>query len=126
METQEFKTKVQAIGEALKMSVILGSDEDMRWNKFAHLIGSDGQEIQVQNGDYKTKNRLNFFGCFPKNEKGEHMHYGALPSITVAVEKSPEKIARDIEKRLLPIYLPELEKAIEQVEQSNKYHQSNQ
>ncbi len=116
METQEFKTKVIAIGAALKMSVTFGTDEDMRWNKWAHFIGSDGQEIRVQNGDYKTKGRFDFSGCFPRNERGEYQHYGTAPSITVTVEKSPEQIARDIERRLMPEYLLKLKKTQNQVE----------
>ena len=124
MEIQEFKIKVEAVAAALKMSVTFASDEDMRWNKWAHLKGPDNQEIRVENGDYKTKGRFSFSGCFPRNEKGEYLHYGKSTSITVAVDTTPERIAKAIQSRLLPEYLIELKKAIEQTEASNRYHRT--
>lgn len=124
MEIQEFKTKAEAIGAALKMSVTFASDEDMRWNKRAHLKTIDGEEIRVENGDYKTKGRFSFHGCYPRNEKGEHMHYGPSVSITVAAEKTAEQIAKDVERRLMPEYRAELKKAQEQAESSNRYHRA--
>ncbi len=124
MEIQEFKTKVEAIGAILNMSVTFASEEDMRWTKWAHLTGGDGQDIMIEIGDHKTKERFSLTGCFPRDNQGNYLHYGSSRSITVAAEKSPEQIARDIEKRLIPEYLVELKKALDQVETSNRYHRA--
>ncbi len=123
MEIQAFKEKVEKISEILQMAITFASDEDMRWNKWAHLT-SEGRDIRIECGDYKTKGRFSICGCFPTNEYHEPMHYGPSGSITVAVEKTPENIARDIERRLMPEYLVELKKTQEQAEVSNRYHKA--
>ncbi len=122
MEIQEFKTKIEAVAAVLKMAVDFASDEDMRWNLWAHLLGPDSQEILVQTGAYKLTGHFRFSGCFPRSETREYSHYGESPSISVSVEKSAEQIARDIERRLMPNYLIALKKAQDQVEASNRYH----
>jgi hypothetical protein len=65
----------------------------------------------------------------PKNAKGETPYvtgYGQLgkrmPSINVSFDKTPQQIAKDIERRLLPEYLPVLEKAVEQIADSDAYY----
>ncbi len=59
-----------------------------------------------------------FYGCYQtryvtKNEK--------RAEIGVSGDKSPEKIAQDIKKRLLPIYEPQLAKARECKQKSDDY-----
>ena len=125
METQEFKDKVNQVGNILKMSVQFPSEEDMRWHKWAYLT-KDSQSIRISNGSYQKENKLHIAGDFPKSTKGESSHYGEPISINVSVSKTPEQIARDIEKRLLPVYLPELEKAVNQTNSTNIYHQKRE
>jgi hypothetical protein len=122
MEIQEFKNKVNAIGAILKMSVQFPSEEDMRWNRWAHLT-KDHQKIRMSNGDYQNEHKFHIAGDFPTSIKGESGRYGEPISINVSDSKAPEQIARDIEKRLLPIYLPELAKAVDQVNSTNLFHQ---
>lgn len=121
MEIQEFKEKVNQVAIILKMNILFPSDDDMRWNKYAHLT-KGYQEIRISNSDCGDI-QFHISGDFPKTEKGQHIHYGQSPSINVSDSKTPEQIARDIEKRLLPIYLPELEKTIGQVDRINIYDQ---
>ena len=122
MEIQEFKEKVGQVGAILEMTVEFPSDEDMKWNKFAYLI-KEHQKIGIRHGGYQNASKFHIDGDFPRAENGGYSHYGQSPSINVSDSKTPEQIARDIEKRLLPVYLPELEKAIKQVEQANVYDQ---
>ncbi len=119
MEIQEFKEKVNQVGTILKMSIEFPSDEDMRWNKYAYLT-KEHRNIRISNID---KKKLHISGDFPKTEKGQYVHYDQSPSINISDSKTPKQIARDIDKRLLPIYLPKLEKAINQINQINIYDQ---
>jgi hypothetical protein len=118
METQEFKNKIGQVAIILKMSVEFPSDEDMKWQRWAHLI-KEYQKIRIS---IATEQKVHITGDFPTSIRGESGCYESKSSIYVSVTKSSEQIARDIERRFLPVYLPELEKAINQVKQSNDYH----
>ena len=126
MELQEFKDKVNQVATILKMSIAFPSDEDMRWHKYSHLT-KEHQKIRISNGAYQEEHKLHISGEFPRTIKGEVGRYGeSKSSINVSDSKTPEQIARDIEKRLLPIYLSELEEAVTQVNRTNIYHQKRQ
>ena len=122
MEIQEFKDKVNEIGKILNMSVNFPLDEDMQHHKWAHL-SYDHVIIRISNGGYQNKLQIHLNGEFPTSIRGELCHYGGPISINVSDSKTPEQIARDIEKRLLPVYLPELEKAVVQLNAINLFHQ---
>lgn len=124
MEIQEFKDKVNVVGMILNMSVEFPLDEDMKRNKRAHLI-KNPQKIRISNGGYQNEHKLHISGAFPTTIKGEPGYYygNSQSSINVSDSKTPKQIARDIERRLLPVYLPELEKAVDQVNTINLYHQ---
>ncbi len=125
MELQEFKNKVSQVAVILKMDVQFPPDEDMRWHRWVHLIKGH-QKIRISNGDYQNEHKLHIAGEFPKSIKGESSRYGNPVDINASDSKAPEQIARDIEHRLLPIYLPELEKAVDQVNSTNLFHQKRQ
>ncbi len=126
METQEFKDKVTKVGEILKMQIEFATDEDMHWNKRAYLI-QDQRKIGIVNGDYQGKDKFHIFGVFPTTKKdGQRTYYGGDISINVSDTKTPEQIARDIERRFLPAYLPALEQSITQVLKANTYDQKRQ
>lgn len=123
MDTQEFKEKVGQIGAILEMSVEFPSDADMSWHRWAYLKNGD-RSIRISNGSGVDENKFHISGDFPRTIKGEPGFYGnSQSSINVSVSKTPEQIAKDIERRLLPVYLPELGKAVNQVNQINIYHQ---
>lgn len=125
MEPQEFRDKVNAIGAVLKMSVQFPSDEDIKWHRWVYLT-KDSQSIRISNGSYQNEQKFHITGDFPRSVKGESSHYGEPISINVSISKAPEQIARDIERRLFPTYLPELEKAVTQVNSANIYHQKRE
>lgn len=88
------------------------------------LDGPDGQQIGIRN-DYPAKHRLALKGrylsedngqpAYPsEREKGEHKD-----RITVSAEKTPEKIAQDIKRRLLPGYTVLFKLIAQQVKESN-------
>jgi len=61
----------------------------------------------------------------PRDSRGQVPYVASqnLPSINVGMGRSPEQIAREIERRLLPAWLPILQEALEAIERSN-VHQS--
>jgi len=122
MELQEFKDTINQVATILKMEVEFPPDEDMQWHRWAYLK-KDYRSIRILNGD---EHKLHISGDFPKSIKGEPSRYGSAIDINISASKTSEQMARDIERRLLPIYLPELEKAVNQVNQINRYHQKRE
>lgn len=126
METQEFKDKVLAVGAILGMVVEFYPDEDMRWYRWA-ILTKDAQKIRISNGTNGEEHKLHISGDFPRTIKGESVFYGISQSaINVSESKTPEQIARDLERRFLPVYLPELEKTVERVKETNIYYQKRE
>jgi hypothetical protein len=72
----------------------------------AILILGESQEYSERN-----KNKLSVQGDYPKDRDG-HMTSARRPKISVSGEKTGAQIARDVERRLLPEYLPILEKEL--------------
>jgi hypothetical protein len=64
----------------------------------------------------RGKNRVTISGIWPRRNPGEQVTPSSLctdeqaPVITISLSKTPEEIARDIERRFLPLYLPLWEK----------------
>ena len=125
METQEFKEKISKVANILKMSIEFPNDEDMKWHRWGYLRNGD-RVIRISNGDYQGEHKLHISGEFPRTIRGEYGHYGNPISINVTTEKSPERIAGDIEKRLYPEYIPKLDEAIERVRKTNEYHRNRE
>ena len=122
MDIQGFKDKVTKVGDILKMGVEFDSDDNMKWNKRAYLV-QDRQRIGILYNDYQQKFKLYISVVFPCTKKREFVYRSKSPSINVSETKTPEQIARDIEKRLLPAYLPELEKVLDYIQQADNRDQ---
>jgi hypothetical protein len=77
------------------------------------LLGPDGARLYFRPEGYREWKRYSIVGSYPDGTRDAYRaeHF----SITVSCEKSPEKIAGDIARRLLSKYLPELAKAREAV-----------
>lgn len=99
--------------QAVEIAAALGTDwhtEDGQWTggEDTYLCGPNGEQIHMMVGRYRVAaGRAELTGSL--NHDGqrlyEHIPYGSkLPSITVSLAKSPQQIARDIERRLLPTY----------------------
>jgi len=122
METQEFKNKVNEVATILKMKVEFPSDEDMRSNKWAYLT-KEHQKIRISSGYFQSEHKLHIYGDFPRTEKRESCHYGPSASINVSDSKTAKQVARDIERRFLPVYLPTLQEVLCRVDKTNIYDQ---
>ncbi len=97
---------------------VLGWLFDATWDgenlTTARLVGPDGARIHIRVSTYDYRpddgSRLEISGSYP-----HHPRYGSFsreyPSITVAASKEPQVIARDIQRRFLPKYLPLYQKA---------------
>jgi hypothetical protein len=77
----------------------LDSDGDWR----AYVNGANGEKLFLSN-TWAGKGRIYASGILPGNRSFQD-------GITVTATKSAQQIARDIERRLLPVYQPALEKA---------------
>jgi hypothetical protein len=79
----------------------------------------DGVEIFVRGGGYGFEGRIEFDGHYPNyiDERGSKQtvyprncgaikYEAAAPSITVSNKKTAEQIAKDIQRRLLPVLVP--------------------
>lgn len=86
------------------------------------LIGPDEQEI-IFAIPWNKPDRFEISGNFP-NGLSQHLSYHGereKTSITVAQSKDPQRIASDIENRLLPGYLRELEKCRQRKQKNDEY-----
>jgi hypothetical protein len=63
----------------------------------------------------------------PKDDRGQVPYVASkdLPSINISHDKSPYKIARDIERRLIPLWAPIYTQALEAIARSNEYHDTS-
>lgn len=81
-----------------------------------HLVTirrNDGATVTLRIGTYGQQNgRLIITGSLPGSYNS---HRVSSPQITTATDKDPGKIAQDIERRLLPEYLPLLAEARERL-----------
>ena len=116
--------RVREIGKHLGMEL----DEkecakERYWNYLANLKNGN-KVICLSTGQYKFKDRWHISGSFPRDNKNQSQtEYNVkLPDITVAMNKTPEKVAKDIKARLLPKYEAQLAKVLVRIESSNKYH----
>ena len=91
-----------------------GSDSSWRQN----IDGPDSASVFISN-TWGGKHRIHLSGSFPQDV---HFSYQELrPSITVADTATPERIAAEIKRRLLPEYLPLLAKKLESKRQHDNF-----
>lgn len=70
--------------------------------------------------------RLVVAGLFPKTARGEYIKPDTDHSITIAADRNPEAVAKDIERRLLPDYRVTLQKVIETKTYQDDYNQKQE
>ena len=84
----------------------------------------ESESLHFVSGSYETKGRIRISGNFPRTEKGEYIdpydYREKRHEITVSIDKSPEQIAGDIERRFLPRYRDLLARVIERVNKTNE------
>jgi hypothetical protein len=96
------------------------------WPMGAHLVDHDIHASLYFN---HHEGKIHVSGDLPKDAKGEIPYvegYGQLgkrmPSINASFNKTPEQIAKDIERRLMPEYMDILMKALSRIASSDSYH----
>lgn len=78
-----------------------------------HIAHKDGYSIGVMFGQYPLKNRLVIDGDYPRDSAGSYITPRtarldeAAAAITVSADKEPAAIVKDIQRRLLPIFVPQ-------------------
>ncbi len=110
MEKQEFITKIQKVADIL--GYVMNIPEESYQNQAT--LTQDNKTICVRNGDYGREDKIRISGSYPKDCHNQHNNYNLKNlSIGCAQDKTPEHIARDIQKRFMPDYLADLAIVIE-------------
>lgn len=130
-EEKERQEKVEALirGVSKILGFKLEEKEKDSWNYLCLNARKGEESLHFTSGGYQMKDRIKISGNFPKTEKGEYVDpYGYQEKrheITVSIAKTPEQIARDIERRFLPHYRTLLKGMIERVQKSNEYDRTS-
>jgi hypothetical protein len=117
-------TLILGVLKILKFTPVEKEKDDLSYH--VYLDGENGQEsIHLYSGGYQMKERIRISGNFPRTERGESVElyrYGEKRhEITVSITKTPEQIARDIQRRFLPRYRELLGGVVERVNKTNQY-----
>lgn len=107
MDYQEIENAAKT--KALEIAAVMGYEIDESWDAYGTMIKKGVISLHISSDRYKT-GRLRISG----NLAGMHPYLpyqSDTDEISVNINKSPESIARDIERRCLPIYLKNLEDA---------------
>ncbi|MEB3190443.1 MAG: hypothetical protein VKL42_08890 [Snowella sp.] len=105
---------------AKELSTLTGKE----WEKLSHddrhygshgEIGLKGSQAKLYLNENEREKKIKISGCFQilMSYGWENLSHNAVDSINAAVTKSPAQVAKDINRRLLPYYLPEFERAVE-------------
>lgn len=129
MEKIELFQKYQAIAEKLGAQFMPGCELDR-----GRFVMADGVEFFAISGGYNYKGKIHITTSFPAhvvNERGESrgtcqrdfMPYGSphFDGINVSDAKTPEQIAKDIQRRFLPEYVPLYQKAVAYCDEQKTY-----
>lgn len=125
MEKEVFKAKVVKVAEALKMEAVFTNryGEPLIDNR-AFAQDNLGERLSFSNGCYSGSHkpgRLVVRGEFPEGATGSVYEPAKYTEITCDENKSPEQIARDIERRLMPEYRESLKVVLERIDNEEKY-----
>ena len=96
------------------------------WPMGAHLVDPEAHANLYFN---HHEGKIHVSADLPKDTKGEIPYvegYGQfgkrMPSINTSFNKTPEQIAKEIERRLMPEYMDILMKALSKIASSDSYH----
>ena len=79
-----------------------------RWGP--HLVGPDGVRLELTNPDYDRLERVHIAGIYPSG-RNWRANRVVIDAINVRLSRGPETIAKEINRRLLPGFLPALREA---------------
>jgi hypothetical protein len=110
IEKQVFIEKIQKVGDILGYTVEF--PEESHGNQ-ATLTHND-ITIRIRSGGWKSEDKIKVSGSYPHDCHSYLSNYNLKnPSINCSQDKTPEQIAKDIQRRFLPDYLEDLQKVIE-------------
>jgi hypothetical protein len=92
-------------------------DDGKRYAELTRL--EDGAELGVTVGGYRSEGRVTFRAHWPKYKDGQQYTPRDYLHITCSAGRDPNKLARDIERRLLVDYDPAYRKALDDVRASD-------
>jgi hypothetical protein len=100
--------------------------------RLQHIAHKDGYSVGVCFGQYPLKNRIVIDGDYPRdaagnyiNPRGARLEEGEA-SISVSADREPAAIVKEIERRLLPIYVPQWHACMAVVSANNDYETRKQ
>lgn len=120
MELQTLATEVaKLLGDGWTASKkFLGDRSESSWR--AQLDGPNEQELFFSN-TWGGKQRLYIGGGWPDRVNLQQFRAPERPSITVSLDATPERIAKEISRRLLPEYLKALTYVLEEQRKYDLY-----
>jgi hypothetical protein len=93
----------------------------------ATLAGPEGRKLHVHRISYgASKGRIEIGAVLPMRAKRETVSVGSVQDITVAGDRSPEAIAKEITRRIMPAYAIEFPAALAKVQANDAYHQAGE
>jgi len=97
-------------------------DSELSW--YATLTRGDGAGLHVSYDSHKL--RYHWSAIYPRAQGQEHgpRRGEERQSITIGVDRTPEQAAKDIARRLLPVYLTQLAECLERVAAANAYQET--
>ena len=116
MSKNQFNKKMTEVAKILGLTWEGRTDT---WNNSGHLTGENQVKIWVNSKEGSQK--ISFGSCYPCK-----VLYRDRVEIGVSEDKTPEQIAKDIQRRFLPAYLVNLKEAIAQIEVHNTYEVAKQ
>lgn len=117
--TTDFQQLVREV--AADVAEILGNGwkvEVTEGNHWPGIVNGDGATVRFREA-WSAKGRITIDGLFHQPRPGA-WYRGTDHHITVAANKPVQKIARDVERRLLPGYLPDHKEWVERCEAEAK------
>ena len=125
LERQQIKDDIERLNIILKeMGYTVNSKHDEFYRAYAHGT-KENKELYLTANDYKTINKIQVSGMFPKDSRGNNFYNEIeqtdYSSINITMNKTNEKIIEEINKRFMPNYLGALNKVLERIKQNEDY-----
>lgn len=133
-EREEREQKIKACyAKALLIAKALNYEcepmQDLKEDTYSFRcsLKSGDASIYLTTGFYgQAWDKLHVSGDYPRGVKGEYVHvYGVYTNdspINVSMNKTPERIASDIQKRFIPSYVERLKLVLERINEDKKYN----
>jgi hypothetical protein len=111
-EKKEYQGKIKKIAKLLGYNVVFKED---RFSYGYSWLRKNGKEFHIVGGDYNwsPKGKFNICASYPGAKDNSHSYNEKRLEINLSCSKTPEQIARDIERRFFPTFEIEHQKAFD-------------